>query len=120
MMAQLPIPVWMGTERRTGNELATTRSMQLCGNCDSELVQPVNWSEASMNSWEVELRCPECEWRQQAVFSQREIDGYDRLLDDGMQCLIDDLRRLTRENMQAEAEDFATALAADLVLPEDF
>lgn len=73
-----------------------------------------------MNSWEVELRCPECEWRDQGVYNQKEIDGYDRLLDDGMRSLIGDLRRLTRENMEAEAEDLTAALAADLILPEDF
>jgi hypothetical protein len=98
----------------------TPRDMQLCGRCPSELVQPVVWSEGSMSSWAVELRCPECEHREQGVFSQSEVDDYDTQLDEGMNCLLDDLRDLTRENMEAEALTFRAALAANVILPEDF
>lgn len=106
--------------RRTKTEVATTSGLQLCGQCRSELVQPVVWSEESVNSWEVELRCPECEHRELGVFSQYELDGYDLELDQGKHLLLADLRRLTRENMEAEAEAFGAALAADVILPEDF
>jgi hypothetical protein len=107
--------------RRPRIELVITpRKMQLCGCCPSELVQPVVWSEGSTSSWDVELRCPECEHREQGVFSQGEVDGYDRHLDEGMNRLLDDLRDLTRENMEAEAQAFRAALAANVILPEDF
>jgi hypothetical protein len=112
----------MGLRRRRPRlELVITpRDMQLCGHCPSELVQPVVWSEGSMSSWDVELRCPECEHREQGVFSQGEVDEYDIHLDEGMHRLLDDLRDLTRENMEAEALTFRAALAANVILPEDF
>lgn len=110
----------MSVRRRTNRELVAGRSMQLCAKCRSEMVQPVNWSEGPMNCWEVELRCPECEQREEGVFNQSEVDEFDRQLEEGTRSLIEDLQQLTRENMEAEADSFSVALAADLILPEDF
>jgi hypothetical protein len=110
----------MSAPRQTGNQLAPVRQMQRCGQCESELVQPVAWKESFGSSWQVELRCPECEWHGSGVYSQREIDGYDRFLDDGAHALVADLRQLTRENMTVETNAFAAALEAGLILPEDF
>jgi hypothetical protein len=94
--------------------------MEVCTQCLSELVQPVEWWEREGNTWGVELRCPECESRRAAVFSQAEVDRYDRKLDDGSRALSSDLRALTRENMEHEAETFVAALEAGAILPEDF
>ena len=52
--------------------------------------------------------------------SQSEVDHYDEELDRGGQELIEDLRALTRANMEEEADRFAGALASDSILPEDF
>ena len=54
------------------------------------------------------------------TYSQSEVDRYDEELDRGGQELIEDLRALTRANMEDEAERFAGALASDSILPEDF
>ena len=94
--------------------------MHLCPECSSDLVQPVDWEEHPGEGWSVDLRCPECEWRGAGTFAQGDIDEYDRLLDEGMRLVIDDLRKLTRENMERDLENLITALDADLVLPEDF
>lgn len=95
--------------------------MHICPECSSDLVQPVDWEEQpAAGGWSVELRCPECEWRGAGSFAQKDIDEYDRLLDEGMRSVIDDLRKLTRENMERDLEDLVAALDADLVLPEDF
>ncbi len=94
--------------------------MHLCGACAGELVQAAEWSEGEGRAWRVELRCPECGWSASGTFNQHEIDDYDRRLDDGMRSLIDDLRKLTAENMEAETEEFVSALASELILPEDF
>lgn len=94
--------------------------MEVCTQCRSELVQPVEWWERDGNCWGVELRCPECESRRAAVFSQAEVDRYDRNLDDGSRALAGDLRALTRENMEHEAVSFAAALESEAILPEDF
>ncbi|HEY6638377.1 MAG TPA: hypothetical protein VIZ61_11905 [Solirubrobacterales bacterium] len=94
--------------------------MHACPSCSSVLVQPVNWHEQGSGLWNVELRCPECEWWGQDSYSQTEVDRYDEELDRGGQELIGDLRALTRANMEEEADHFATALAGDSILPEDF
>ena len=81
---------------------------------------PSNWHEQGDGHWSVELRCPECEWWGRGSYSQTEVDHYDEELDRGGQELIEDLRALTRANMEDEAERFAGALASDSILPEDF
>jgi hypothetical protein len=94
--------------------------MEVCPRCRSELVQPVEWWERDGYTWGVELRCPECESRRGGVFNQAQVDSYDRSLDDGARALARDLRTLTRENMEHEAESFAAALESGAILPEDF
>jgi len=113
----------MGIPRRTSEITEVTRSregMHVCPSCSSNLVQPVQWFEQGGSVWRVELRCPECDWWGQGAFSQSEVDRYDEELDGGAQALIEDLRALTRANMEQEIDSFAEALDADLVLPEDF
>lgn len=104
--------------QRTGGKSA--EGMHACPSCSSALVQPANWHEQGDGQWNVELRCPECEWWGRDSYSQTEVDHYDEELDRGGQELIEDLRALTRANMEDEAERFAGALASDSILPEDF
>ncbi len=117
----------MGIPRRTtktakgvAESVRPHAGMHRCPRCESLLVQPVNWFEQSAASWNVALRCPECDWRGRGDFSQAEVDRFDDELDRGAQELIDDLRALTRSNMAQEADSFASALASDSILPEDF
>src|SRR5262245_17833574 len=113
----------MGVPKRTKAKPRTSRpnvGMQRCPECSSILVQPVNWHEQGDGYWNVELRCPECEWWDRESYSQDEVDRYDEELDRGGQHLIEDLRALTRANMEEEADRFAAALASDSILPEDF
>jgi hypothetical protein len=94
--------------------------MHACPSCSSVLVQPVNWHEQGDGHWHVELHCPECEWWGRDSYSQSEVDRYDEELDRGGQELMEDLRALTRANMEEEADSFASALATGCILPEDF
>jgi hypothetical protein len=116
----------MGVPRRTNTKprieegKKSADGMHACPGCSSVLVQPVNWHEQGDGHWNVELRCPECEWWGRDSYSQPEVDQYDEELDRGGQELIEDLRALTRANMEDEAERFAMALASDSILPEDF
>jgi RNase P subunit RPR2 len=113
----------MGVPRRTQAKTAgrkTTKGMHVCSACSSILVQPINWHEQGEGHWNVELRCPECEWLGRDSYSQPEVDRYDEELDRGGQELIEDLRTLTRANMEDEADRFAAALSSDSILPEDF
>jgi hypothetical protein len=94
--------------------------LSLCPECDRDLVYPVDWEEASATHWEVELRCPNCEWIEVGTFDQATVDKFDERLDLGTEALVKDLRRLVQANMEAEADRFAAALAANAILPEDF
>jgi len=109
-----------GTAADPSAKPAQVEDLHVCPECDRDLVYPRDWEEASATHWEVELRCPNCEWSEVGKFDQATVDRFDEQLDDGTEALIKDLRRLVQANMEAEAERFAAALAANAILPEDF
>ncbi len=94
--------------------------LHICPDCDAQLVYPVHWTEVDRASWEVTLRCPNCEWGQTSVFDQETVERFDEELDRGTDSLVDDLKRLIHANMEEDIERFAHALARDHILPEDF
>jgi hypothetical protein len=98
----------------------THQPLHVCPDCQSQLVQPVDWSEAPNGLWELLLQCPNCFWADEGLFSQEQVDTLEEHLDAGLTDMLSDLRRLTQANMSEEIERFAAALAADLILPEDF
>jgi hypothetical protein len=101
----------------------TTREvvdLHICPDCDKYLVYPVEWEEASPTHWEVQLRCPNCEWATVGLFDQETVDRFDEELDRGTEALVRDLKRLTRANMEEESERFSSALASDAIWPMDF
>ena len=100
--------------------LPTVDDLHVCPECDRDLVYPVDWEEASATHWEVELRCPNCEWSEVGTYDQATVDRFDEQLDLGTDTLVKDLRRMVQANMEAEAERFAAALEANAILPEDF
>jgi hypothetical protein len=97
-----------------------THGLHICPECESPLVQPVDWNEAPQGFWELTLLCPNCDWLDEGVFDQDQVDALEDKLDEGLTEMLSDLRRLTQSNMTEEIERFATALHADLILPEDF
>jgi len=94
--------------------------LTLCPCCDRDLVYPVDWEPAGSHGWSISLRCPECEWRGDGVFSQEVADRFDVALDIGCQEVLDDLTDLMRANMESDVDRFLAALEADQILPEDF
>jgi hypothetical protein len=99
---------------------ARVEDLHICPECDRDLVYPMDWEEASVTHWEVELRCPNCEWSEVGTYDQATVDRFDEQLDQGTEALVKDLRRLVQANMEAEAERFAAALNANAILPDDF
>ena len=97
-----------------------TEPLHICPDCSSELVYPTAWEEASESSWELDLRCPNCEWAHTDVFEQDDVEVFDEELDEGTEALVRDLRRLAHANMEDEVERFIKALEVDAILPEDF
>jgi hypothetical protein len=94
--------------------------LHVCPECDRHMVYPVDWEEASATHWEVELRCPNCEWHTVGLYDQETVDRFDAELDRGTEALVRDLKQLTRANMEEEIERFSSALASDAIWPMDF
>ena len=94
--------------------------LHVCGTCESELVYPVDWEEASDTHWEVTLRCPNCEWSGTGVFEQDIVERFDEELDRGTEALVRDLKHLMQANMEDEIERFVSALQDGHIVPEDF
>lgn len=94
--------------------------LHICFDCSSDLVYPIAWQETERRSWEVLLRCPNCEWHVSGIFEDEAIRRFDETLDRGTEALVADLRTLARANMEEDVERFAAALLAGHVLPEDF
>ena len=94
--------------------------LHVCPDCAKRLVYPVEWEEASQTHWEVQLRCPNCEWSTVGLYDQETVDRFDEELDRGTEALVRDLKRLTRANMEEEMERFTSALASDAIWPMDF
>jgi hypothetical protein len=96
------------------------RALHVCSECDSNLVYPTDWQEAGPDHWDVELRCPNCEWRGNGVFHQDVVESFDDELDRGIDVLLSDYRALVSSNMEDEIDRFARALDAGAILPVDF
>ncbi|HVD85882.1 MAG TPA: hypothetical protein VNB59_00580 [Solirubrobacterales bacterium] len=95
--------------------------LHVCPDCGSTLVQPTFWEQAEARGhWRVWRRCPECDWRNDGVHGEVEIDAFDEQLDLGSQELADELRALEHSNMAHMAESFVVALESDLIGADDF
>src|SRR5436305_11555009 len=94
--------------------------LEVCGACASHLVHPVEWTEAGTSHWQIQLRCPECEWQRTGVFDQHAVERFDEVLERATDDLTSDLRAIERANMVDFADRFVAALHAGHILPEDF
>jgi hypothetical protein len=98
----------------------TVRGLHVCPDCGSELVQPVDWSEAPDDCWNLLLNCPNCDWFSEGLYTHDQVRELEDRLDEGLADMLRDLQRLTQANMADQIDRFVTALYADQVLPEDF
>ncbi|MGI8413033.1 MAG: hypothetical protein ACR2QA_11245 [Solirubrobacteraceae bacterium] len=112
--------------RRTGGmrcdgtpKLAPDR-LDVCPACASELVEPVAWTEHSADRWELTLRCPNCGQETEGTYRLDQVQRLEEKLDEALTAMLADLKRLTHANLTEEVDRFTTALAANLILPEDF
>jgi hypothetical protein len=112
--------VYFGDHSDVAPTTEPATDLHVCGTCESELVYPVDWDEASDTHWEVMLRCPNCEWSGTGVFEQDIVERFDEELDRGTEALVRDLKRLMQANMEDEIERFVSALQAGHIVTEDF
>jgi hypothetical protein len=112
--------LYFGDRPAEQSRVKTKDPLHVCSECESTLVYPTDWQEAGTDHWEVELRCPNCEWRGSGVFSQDVVEAFDDELDRGIDVLLADYRALVNSNMEDEIDRFAKALDAGAILPADF
>ncbi|MEA2379651.1 MAG: hypothetical protein QOD13_3558 [Thermoleophilaceae bacterium] len=96
------------------------QELQVCIECSSDLVYPVQWEESGMENWSVLLHCPNCDVYREGIFTQDSVELFDEELDRGADALARDYKRLMRANMAEEIERFVGALTAGAIIPEDF
>ena len=101
-------------------EPVADQPLHVCSECASSLVYPTDWQEAGPDHWEVDLRCPNCEWRGSGIFHQDVVESFDDELDRGIDVLLSDYRSLVSSNMEDEIDRFAKALEHGAILPADF
>ncbi|HLM51789.1 MAG TPA: hypothetical protein VK279_14690 [Solirubrobacteraceae bacterium] len=113
-----------GERRRAPAEpppIASPRAdLHCCPACHCVLVHPVDWDEIGSDRWRLDLRCPNCHWTGSGTYERKPVECLDEELERGMEAIVRDLRRLTRANMEDEAERFTAALRTDLIVPFDF
>ena len=99
---------------------APETDLHVCPECSCDLVYPLAWEEAGEASWDLDLRCPNCEWHGGGVYRQSVVEQLDEHLDNGTQVLVRDLKQLMHANMEDEVERFIAALRAGHIWPMDF
>ena len=98
----------------------SVRGPHICPVCDSDLVQPLEWSEGRDDTWNLALNCPNCDWYAEGIYTAEEVRELEDRLDEGLADMLRDLQRLTQANMADHIDRFVSALHADEILPEDF
>ncbi len=96
------------------------RRIELCPECGSDRVHPLDWREVEDMRWELDVRCPDCRWTASGVYDQPEVERYDDVLLAAAGDLTEELERVTRANMTEHLERFRAALDADAITPFDF
>jgi hypothetical protein len=96
------------------------RRIELCPQCGGGRVHPLDWREVEDMRWDLDLRCPDCRWEGGDVFDQPEVERYDDVLLAEAGDMIEELDRITRQNMAEHLERFSAALHADAITPFDF
>lgn len=91
-----------------------------CGRCGSGLVYAQGWRLRGSDSWEVLLRCPDCEWHGQATWTRAELDEMDREFTLGFEQIETVLAQLEAQNMTEWVDRFILAVERDLIGADDF
>ncbi len=92
----------------------------VCPACESELIQPLRSEAREDAGIVVDLRCPECFAWVRTPFSRDELAALDRRQAASREALVSAYERLVAESMEAMGTCLGTALALDLIGPDDF
>jgi hypothetical protein len=94
--------------------------VNVCPICHSSLVYPTDWQRTGSATWELSLRCPNCETQRTVTLDREGVERFNKVLYEGSEALARQSEQLTRLHFEEEAERFVRALDEDLILPMDF
>ncbi len=99
---------------------AAEGDVHVCPVCRSTLVYPTDWQRTGSATWELKLRCPNCETQRNITLDREGVEQFNRVLYEGSEALAKQAEQLTRLHFEEEAERFVHALDEDQILPMDF
>ena len=94
--------------------------LERCPKCSRDLVQAGSYEPLWGDRWLISLSCPNCSWEHEGVWPHAALRRFEEHLDDLDDQLWSELLTLEKTRMAEEIEQFAGALAADAIVPEDF
>jgi len=94
--------------------------VSVCPVCHSPLVYPTDWQRTGSATWELSLRCPNCETQRTITLDREGVERFNKVLYEGSEALARQSEQLTRLHFEEETERFVRALDEDLILPMDF
>ena len=106
-----------GPHRLTGGPEAM---LECCRVCSSLLAHPVRWRRLGPDTWEIELRCPDCEHGWREIVPTAAMKRFDDVLKEGRAEIERYLGEIERIDFAERIEAFITALDAGAIFPEDF
>ena len=122
--AEVPAPLVVADDARepeaAAEEVEPDPGLHLCPECLGELVYPVAWEERDGDRWQIDLRCPNCEWRHRGEYDQATVEEFDDVLNEGTEHVLGTLRALAKANMEADVKRLVDAINRDLIQPMDF
>ena len=106
--------------RRRHSAPSPRTRLEVCTNCRSDYVHPVEWRESGDEHWWMRLRCGECRAEREVTVANADAQRFGDTLDTAEREIQRAVARLDAERMAGEVEVFAAALERDLIEPADF
>ena len=108
------------SHQNKSTERAVSVGPEICPQCFSDLVQPVEARAQNNGYVRLTVRCPECDHRDVGDFDWESARNFGRAFAAGRSLLRAAHRELAKENFLDELDCFVLALASDLIGPDDF
>ena len=94
-----------------------------CPVCRGARVYPLDWRRVGPTTWELVLRCPDCETQRPATADRDAVHRFNIALYDAQELLVRQSELLAgrrRAGIQERVAAFVSALADDAIVPADF
>ena len=108
------------TDAESSAPIVTGPDARVCPLCGSGLVYPLDWRREGTATWNLLLRCPDCETLRDVLMDRPAVEELNRALYRAHQAVAEESQALTRRNFEEEAERIIAALDAGLIQPMDF